>query len=228
MLKKFKMLAIILTVSLSINAVISTANAAPTEKSAEVHDVVDYYANEVHETINIEGEDYTYYYYLNENGNRSIDISFPDNSVQTIEYDQELGKIFLDEECVGNVEEISGSLMELQTVPEIMGLYSSTTTDWVKQKQETRRITWQQGTTAAVVAGLIATALGVMGASTVLAAMGAGTVAILAASCAGGTVYTQPYTRLVLGQMKVKLNWWFVASTGDRLPKSGTYVWQSP
>ena len=79
----------------------------------------------------------------------------------------------------------------------------------------TKNITWLQSTTVAVVAGLIAIAVGNIGAAAVITAMGSATLSILAAQSSGGKVTTKTYEMRTPSVVTYKFVWTFTASTGN-------------
>ena len=61
----------------------------------------DLYSEEFNETVSIEGVGYTYSYYYNENGDRSISILNNEKStVETISYNESSSNIYLNDEKI--------------------------------------------------------------------------------------------------------------------------------
>ena len=83
---------------------------------------------------------------------------------------------------------------------------------WVKIGKNHRRITWAEGTSAAVVAAIFAGAIG----TPVAGVISFGVISVIAAQATGGTIYYTIYRRKVGKLINYKWVWSFRASTGDR------------
>lgn len=186
-------------ISLCINSFFSiTVNAA------SMNDVgYDLYSKEITETLNIDGTNYIYNYYYNEEGNRTITVTNDSNGLTDIlVFDQSASTIYLNNK---NIETYSDN--------------------WINYGSSSNYVSWAQGVAAAVAAGAIAIVLGFLGASAVLGAIGAGSLAIVAASCAGGTTYSTTYKFNSSLVTQWKYVWSFTASTGDYY---GPYTFLTP
>lgn len=168
------------------------------------------------ESIDIEGVTYTYEYYYDINGLKSISITnMARSQTQILTFDEKTSNIYLDGQKISEVN------------PSYDNVNSSTRavdTSWKLTAGPVHRyISWAKGTTTAIVLGLISGALGLAG-SYVSSALG-GALSILAGQCSGGTLhYSKYYRNLALGQVQYRTDWSFVASTGDRY---GTYTYLS-
>lgn len=77
-------------------------------------------------------------------------------------------------------------------------------------------ISWNQGTSVAIVAATLAAFLGSLGTAGVIAAMGTAALGALAASASGGTLYlTLQEYYVPLSTPQYRYEWSFRASTGD-------------
>lgn len=194
-----KIFAATVVISLCINSFFSiTVNAA------SMNDVgYDLYSKEITETLNIDGTNYIYNYYYNEEGNRTITVTNDSNGLTDIlVFDQSASTIYLNNK---NIETYSDN--------------------WINYGSSSNYVSWAQGVAAAVAAGAIAIVLGFLGASAVLGAIGAGSLAIVAASCAGGTTYSTTYKFNSSLVTQWKYVWSFTASTGDYY---GPYTFLTP
>lgn len=178
----------------------------------------DIYAQKFVENIDIEGVNYTYKYYYNENGERSISITdMTSSKTEILTYDQKTSNIYLDDEKMGNVKTSDDKDQDAKAF--------GVDTSWKLIGGPSHEyVSWAKGTSAAIVAGAIAIVLGFK-TDLIITAVGFGSLSILAASCNGATVHFSLYYRdLALGQYQNKTDWSFVASTGDRY---GTYTYLS-
>ncbi len=178
----------------------------------------DVYDQGVSENINVEGTDYTYKYYYNENGDKSVSITnMTTSKVETLTFDEKTSNVYLDGNKIG---EVKTSYDDGETLKSNRAVDTS----WKLITGPVHKyITWGQATGSAVLIGAISAGLGI-GGYAVTAAMG-GALATLAASTSGGTLhYSKYYRNLAFGQAQTKTNWSFVASTGDRY---GTYTYMS-
>lgn len=169
----------------------------------------DLYAQEATEVVNIEGVVYTYHYYYNGDGNRTISITNDANSdAEIVIYDEATSMIFLNDEIVGMVsqdESLNSNMFQLDAGWEYIG-------------SESHYVSWAKGIGAAAVAGVIAAGLSTLslGAAGVIAIMGLTALGILSAGAVGGTVNMDFYRYMVLfGPTQHQCSWSFTASTGD-------------
>lgn len=167
-----------------------------------------YEANYV-EYITIEGVEYSYSYYYDSDNNPCIKMkNLDEDEVTEIKRDIEENTIYIDGYDSG---------IMLGEGMDIVDYNISLTADtgWIKVGSYTNRITWKQGTTAAVLAGVIAAVLSITSGN-VLTSIGASALSIIAAACAGGTVYQTIYTRNLNTQLYTKVIWSFKPSTGEK------------
>lgn len=178
---------------------------------------MDIYNQGLVENIDVDGVNYTYKYYYNENGDKSVSITdMTTSKTETLTLDEKTSNIYLDGNNIG-YEKISYDDMPT--------LNRAAANSWKLIAGPTHAyISWLRGTTTAVVLGVISAKLGI-GAVYVKTALGTAGLAVLAGQCSGGTLHFSSYYRnLALGQVQYKTNWSFVASTGDRY---GTYTYLS-
>lgn len=176
------------------------------------------YSQNATENINIEGINYTYKYYYDSKGQRSILITDTTNSVSNIlTYNEKNSTFYLDNEKLGEVKTVSEKDPQLDNSNILSKL------NWKLQGTYHNKISWSKGTTVAVVAGAIAVYLATLGAAGVLAAMGSGAVSVLASNAIGGTLHRTLYHATTGSKQNYKYNWSFVSSTNQRF---GTYTYQ--
>lgn len=178
----------------------------------------DIYKQELIENVNIDGINYIYKYYYDENGDRSISITDKSRSkTKTLTYDEKNSTINLNGQKIGDVKEDNSDGQVLKA-PRV-------NTSWRLINGPVHKyISWAKGTTTSAVAGGIALVLGFK-TKAVVTALGFGTLGILASNCIGGTVhYSKYYRNLAFGQTQYRTDWSFVASSGDRY---GTYRYLS-
>lgn len=78
------------------------------------------------------------------------------------------------------------------------------------------KISWKLGTTVSVVAGALAVYLPSLGAAGVIAAMGSGSLSILASAATGGTLNVKyEWYQVGITTPQYRYYWSFKASTGD-------------
>lgn len=178
----------------------------------------DSYAQGLIENIDIEGVNYTFEHYYNENGERSISITdMARSKSQILTYDEKTSNIYLDGEKIGDIKTVKDDGQALKN--------SKVDTSWKLINGPVHKyISWKKGTTTAIVAGAMATVLG-FATNAVITAIGLSSLSILASNCIGGTLhYSKYYRNLAFGQTQYRTDWSFVASSGDRY---GTYTYLS-
>lgn len=214
-MKKIKKLVSLVT-SWMLLISIGGVNVFASEISENEPDV---YAQELVENTDIEGVNYTFEYYYNENSDKSVLITDETGTEeQILTFNEETSSFYLNGEKVGEVE--------TSDISDKDGISTrAVNTRWKLTAGPVHlRLSWIAGTTSAVVLAMIAAKLGI-GAVYVKTAVGTAGLSALAACCSGGTLhYSKYYRNLALGQVQYKTNWSFVASTGDRY---GTYTYLS-
>lgn len=200
MKKSQKILATILTIIFCLNICIIPTYAADSPSST-------FSLNNTSEIVEIEGTNYKYDFYM-EAGMRTVSITnMSTNAVDIVAYNPATSTMYLN----GSVfaEKIENSI-----TPRSLG---TTADGWEILSKDSHRITWAQGTTVAVVAGALAIYLATLGPAGVIAAMGTGTLGVLAASSSGGTLYVEldMYTAPFVTP-QYRYVWSFTASTGDK------------
>lgn len=165
----------------------------------------DIYAENLKESIEIDGILYTYTYSYDDNESRTITITNDqDEMVDTIKYEESSSIIYLNGSSIGKVDFSNESVIPMAS------------DNWIYIGSGSTNISWAMGTTTAVVAGAIAVALPGAGTLGIIAAMGTGTLGILAASAIGGTVSMSSYRANTTAVISYKYIWSFKASTGDK------------
>ena len=215
-LKKIALLLFSVMISIPlVNSVSAIENSKQNMENIELIDIEnDIFAQNLTETIEIEGIYYNYKYYYNTNGLKSVSITNLLNSnVDILTFDEGNTTIYL------NGQEIAYTNTEYDC-------YSNDekSSEWTLIAGPAHlKITWKAGATVSVVSTLIAGALSVP-ASAIVQALGSG-LTYLASKAEGGTLHFSKYYRdLALGQVQYKTDWSFVACTGKRL---GTYDYYS-
>lgn len=162
----------------------------------------DIYGQGKTEIVNIDGADYTYHYSYDDEGNRTVTVEDNAGNIDVLTYDQMTSSIFMNNEVIGTTSTSNDSQLVCSTDYEYVG-------------SDSFRVSWAAGTSVAVVAGAIAIAVAGLGAGGVIAAMGSGSLSILASNSIGGMVYVDYYTAQVGMQIFDKFVWTFTASSGD-------------
>lgn len=188
----------------------------------------DIYSEKFEETVSIDGISYTYKYYYNENGDRSISIlNNKTSTVEIVTCDAEASNIYLDGEKVA----------EVQTVDDVYGVSNSVTT---RSKRSTKngfkclgthskKINLIHAISAGAVAALFAAAMSGVGVllevskavqiGLITASCGGGVLAAIVTACKGGTLYWTVWRKNTRLADNYKIDWAFNDS-GDRY---GTY-----
>lgn len=174
------------------------------------------------ENIDVEGVNYTYKYYYNENGDKSVSITdMTTSKTETLTFDEKTSNFYLDGRKIGDVKT---SYDEVKIEKRAK---RSVDTSWKHSGGAVHYyISWAKGIGAGAVIGMIATKLGRIAGATfeVASCLGVGAAA-LASGTTGGTLhYSNYYRNLPFGQVQYRTDWVFVASTGDRY---GTYTYMS-
>ena len=207
---------IVTSLCLSMVIAIIPTNIFASEKG--IKNEGDMYSQNVTESVNIEGVNYTYKYYYDSEGQRSILVSDTTNSVSNVvTYNEETSTIYLDNEKLAEVETV------YENDPHLEDSTPQSKLNWVHQGTYHNKISWSKGTTVAAVAAAISIHLATLGAAGVIAAMGTGALGVLAASAIGGTLHRTLYRATTGSRVFHKYNWSFVANTGERY---GTYTYQ--
>lgn len=164
------------------------------------------------ETVIIDGKEYRYENVL-ANGKEIIYIiHLTDNTEDILYYDIGNNTVFLNDMPIAYTEKVSED-----TVDEFKNcILPLAANGWRNHDTSNHRITWVQGVTAAVLAGVIAAVIPGTGKLVVLAKIGATTLGIVAGACAGGTVKCVAYTQVLLdGKVQFRYDGTFKPSTGE-------------
>lgn len=203
-MKTQKILAIILVATLSVNSLFAQSVFASSKNTNIEYNLYD---EEKNETVNIDGVNYTYKYTY-KNGNRvTIITNDTNNNIEELLYDESSSNMYLNGELI-TTNQTESTQQQL--------LSSRAYYVWQTLSSDSSYISWGKATTAAVLAGMIATALGSLGAAGVIAAMGTAALGVIAAQTSGGTVYNtlQMYTAPFMNP-QYRTVWGFKAGTGD-------------
>lgn len=204
-MKKFKrILATILAVIFCFNISVIPTYAADVNDST----ISDFPLAGTSEIVEIEGTNYKYDYYL-EDGMRKVDITnMSTNTMDRIVYNPSTYTMYL-----------NGSIFSTKTEPLITPYSLRTTADgWEIVSTDSHYISWAEGTSVAVIAGMIAAALGFgVGGAAIIGAIGFEALSVLAAASTGGTVYVELHMFTApFAQPQYRYMWTFTASTGDK------------
>lgn len=164
------------------------------------------------ETVIIDGKEYRYENVL-ANGKEIIYIiHLTDNTEDILYYDIGNNTVFLNDMPIAYTEKVSED-----TVDEFKNcILPLAANGWRNHDTSNHRITWVQGVTAAVLAGVIAAVIPGSGKLTVLAKIGVTALGIVAGACAGGTVKCVAYTQVLLdGKVQFRYDWTFKPSAGE-------------
>lgn len=172
------------------------------------------------ETVIIDGKEYRYENVL-ANGKEIIYIiHLTDNTEDILYYDIGNNTVFLNDMPIAYIEKVS----EDETVGFENFISPLATNGWRYHDTSNHRITWVQGVTAAVLAGVIAAVIPGTGKLAVLAKIGATTLGIVAGACTGGTVKCVAYTQVLLdGKVQFRYDWTFKPSTGESYGPYSSY-----
>ncbi len=172
------------------------------------------------ETVIIDGKEYRYENVL-ANGKEIIYIiHLTDNTEDILYYDIGNNTVFLNDMPIAYIEKVS----EDETVGFENFISPLATNGWRYHDTSNHRITWVQGVTASVLAGIIAAVIPGTGKLAVLAKIGATTLGIVAGACAGGTVKCVAYTQVLLdGKVQFRYDWTFKPSTGESYGPYSSY-----
>lgn len=201
--------------SIFLSLVMIFTFATPTFAAPITTENYNLYTNEESETVMIDGTSYTYYFYYI-NGNRAVDIINNDSGhTDKLVYNSTTSEMYLNDNQFSTINNItSNNITSLRS--------RAFTNGWKSLGKSSHYISWLKGTTTAIVAGAIAIYLGTLGPAGVIAAIGIGSLGILAASSSGGTITVEgQWLHLPFTAPQYRFIWSFRASTGD---KYGPYV----
>src|SRR5699024_3607429 len=166
--------------------------------------ITDIYQEEFSETVEIEGVDYTYYYFYDDENNRNIKIVNQDTqSVDMVECNIDTGSIYLNGELCG-----TGSSSQIQEDVQTRA------DSWIYMTTMTDQISWSNGAGVAVIAGIIAAAIGEVTGVHVISIMG-NALSTIAGSAIGGTIRNSIYKFNSTLIHQFRYNWSFTDSNGD-------------
>lgn len=179
----------------------------------------DLYSEKFEETVSIEGISYTYKYYYNEKGDRSISILNNEKStVETITYDDELSAIYSKGKKIAEIETIDSPMDNVSG--NIQSRSVKAKSKWKLLGTRSKTIQWHEGLIAASLAAIIAIAIGTATTAAIIASCGVSTLGVIAAFCTNGTLYWTSWNHNTQSVMNFKHDWAFKAPTGRRY---GTY-----
>lgn len=210
-----KILSMLLAMTMMVMVLIQPAYAA---ENVVMHGQIatedDPYANGTVECVEMDGISYTFTMYY-EDGNQTIAISNDqNNSIDIVQHDRKSSCVTINGQQF--VSEIATTYN-----PGIMPLADP---GWEVLSSGSKRISWAEGTTAAIVAAVIAAALPKTTTALVIAAIGLDALAVLAAASSGGTVYFEFQRLQMFAVDQQRWMWEFTASTGDHYGPFYDYV----
>lgn len=171
----------------------------------------------------IENEVYIFSDALDENGNtQTIIANLTTKETDVLTMNDDATAFYLNGELIATISKTNNVLGQTNPFSKIKA------GGFTYIGSSTQRITWLKGTTVAVVAGVIAAAVGMgiatLGVSAVIATIGLGALSILAAQSTGGSLATSVY-QLAGGTITTyKFVWRFTASTGDSYGSYTSYT----
>ena len=211
MKRKFKkFMAAVLTLTIFMTASVPAFAGNNVQQEVSGYDV---YESELIECVNVSGIDYTYQYYYDDEGNRTINvIDGQTNELTVVKYDEATSQVYADGNVIATVEPV-----HLIKVEEASMLSAQSDDSWVHLAgPDSYRITWAKGTAGGMVAAAIAAGVGsVLTSSYIVGIMGAAALAYLGQSCTGGTITMTVYKWNSNIIHQYKYVWSFLASTGD-------------
>lgn len=202
-------MTLLLVASVPIGIFAETSANIPQDEAPDI------FAENMVETVEIEGVNFKYEYFKDNNGNDVTQITnLQTNESNELRLSDDI--IYLDGNQVGKIED-SKEIPEQSEIKQVR-------TNWILMgKPVHKKISWLAGTSAGVVLGAIASSLKIP--SVFVKSCLSGGLAALASSTVGGTLhYSNYYRNLALGQVQYKTDWSFVASNGKRF---GTYTYMS-
>lgn len=200
-------LALIMLITCSVGATISYAanNLSAVDKKEEI--------------VIINGKEYKYEDEFVNGKNVTRIINLTDDTEDILYYAAEKGTVLLNDIPVAYIEAASIETLEVFE-NNILPLASN---GWRYHDTSSHYITWVQGVSAAVLAGVIAYVIPVKK-SAIIAGMGVTALGIVAAACAGGTVTCKTYTQVLLdGKVQLRYDWKFTPNTGETYGPYSSY-----
>lgn len=211
MLVKIKKLVLVV-----LSALMIFTFTAPSFAKSSVDIEQDIYVNNVQENVLIQDKEYNYKYSYNSASNDNITYITDTQSGQsdTLIHDKETGIFYLNGQKVAEIKD------DLNIPTQILRAGSY----WKYISNSSTYISWKKGLAAAVVAGIIAGALG-QGATVVavLGSVGASTLGYISSSFVGGRLYWTKWYHVNLLNYHYKIDWAIKAPNGKRF---GTYYIQ--
>lgn len=195
----------------------------------------DVYSEKFEETVSIEGISYTYKYYYNENGDESISIlNNKTSTVETVTYDDESSNFYLDDKKIAEVQTVDddtyGSVTTRSKRSVTTASKRSAKNGFKCLGTRHKEITWERAVKGAVVAGVIAVAMGGLGGALalgkaatvglVIASCGSTTLGIIAGASYGGMLHWTTWRKNTRLADNYRIDWSFKAPGGKRY---GTY-----
>lgn len=194
-----------------------TVHAADNDLEIEIQkSEKEIYGNNLEETININGINYTYNYYYDKDGNRTIRTT--NNStkhVDIIKYDKETSEILLNDEVIVSSNNISDSTTLEKNINK-----TSRANRWKYIGTKKKNFSWKKNELVSNVAASLAMAIPGVTVKQVIAQMGLTLLSQLAKTSTKGTVTTKTY-QLKAGKLT---NNKYVATLVANGKKRGTYT----
>lgn len=147
-------------------------------------------------------------------------INLTENTEDILYYDEANGTIYLNNKPIAYVEDAISS----ENIFSEYGTSPFADNYWKWHDTSTKHITWIQGVTAAILAGIIAAVIPTVGKATVIAKIGLNALGVVAAACAGAYVDCVAYTHVLSdGKVQLRYDWTFRPSTGDKYGPYSSY-----
>lgn len=175
------------------------AEASHLNVSKEISDI-----NARTEIVLIDNISYKYTYFSDPSTANTLIIILNTSTRETDVVTINNGRVYLDGKIVGSIE--AKESMTENAIPK------ASSSSWVQIGSGKKYVSWAKGTATAVVAAIIAGAIG----SPVSVVIALGVISVIAAQCSGGTVYYTVYKRQAGKITNYKWVWSFKASTGDK------------
>lgn len=160
--------------------------------------------------VTIDGEEYTYILSHSDSGNNEIEVLHnASNTSVLVEYDEENSVIYVNDKPSATVSK-GGTLYRAGSSPKYEGPLG-----WTYSGSSSHYIEWEEGTTASVLAAMIALAIGASNPLAFCISATVKTLGTIARTAVGGTVYSDMYMYMSLTVYNYLYIWDFTDSTGE-------------
>ena len=214
-----KFVSMMVVMAMLATVAVLPAYAEEVEKSESIYDI---YAQEMTEVVDIEGDQFVYRYFYDSKGYRNITIQeVGTNIVDTVVYDDDKGEIYLNDKMFGTVTTRKvGSLTDLNS-KEAQAFASSS---WVFLNSYVKQVSWEEGTTVAIIAAAIAVALAFTGAGAIISMVEATLLYSLALHARGGSVSNSIYKLPLATDFTLKEVWSVTSQNGVKIGPYTSYT----